>query len=242
MSPRVLVVQHEPTCPAALIGRWLAASGCELDVREAWHEPLPALTGYDGLLVLGGSMDADSDDRHPWLGHVRALFREAGADRRPSLGICLGHQLAALAFGGEVGRNPHGRAAGLRQVDWEPDVLFDPLAAGIAGEDRAVHWNQDVVTTLPTEAVRLASTLDGEVQAARFAPTVWGLQFHPEADLEVLRGWVAKDPGWAGCDTGPMLAEAGRAATELTRSWRPLAETFARLVRGRAAAREMLGP
>jgi len=242
MSARILVVQHEAWCPPALIGAWLAESGCEVDVRRAWAEPLPSLQAYAGLLVLGGTMDAGADGEHPWLPVTRDLIREAARRGVPALGICLGHQLTALALGGEVGRNPHGRTIGLRQVDWEPDALLDPLVGAMAGEDRALHWNQDVVTRLPADAAVLATTLDGAVQAARFAPTVWGVQFHPEADLDVARGWADLDPGaLARLDmtAEEVLTTMDLAGPELTKTWKPLAAAFAALVRGRAAATEL---
>jgi GMP synthase-like glutamine amidotransferase len=189
-------------------------------------------------------MDADDDARCPWLPGVRALIREAAEAGVPTLGICLGHQLAALALGGEVGRNPYGRTRGLRQVDWDPEVIFDPLVSAIAGEDRAVHWNQDVVTTLPPGAVLLASTLDGAVQAARFARTVWGVQFHPEADLAVVTGWAEHDRRSGALpddDVDARLRDIEAAMPDLAGTWVRLAAAFARHARGRAAARELFG-
>lgn len=254
MRPSVLVIQHEPGCPPVRFGEWLGAEGCRLDVVRAWEEPLPPLREYDGLLVLGGSMDADDDARCPWLPGVRALIRGAADAGVPTLGICLGHQLAALALGGEVARNPYGRTRGLRQVDWDPEVIFDPLVSTIAGEDRAVHWNQDVVTRLPEGAALLASTLDGAVQAARFAPTVWGVQFHPEADLAVVAGWAEHDRPAAALgenalgdnslgedDIDARLRDIEDAMPELAETWVRLAAAFARHARGRAAARELFG-
>jgi GMP synthase (glutamine-hydrolysing) len=228
--PRVLVVQHEPGCPPALIGEWLAESGCLLDVRPAWEQPLPSLKGYAGLLVLGGAMDADSHDRHPWLVVARERIVEAADRGVPTLAICLGHQLA------------FGRTVGLRQVDWEPGVLFDPLVGNIAGEDRALHWNQDVVTRMPEGGEVLASTLDGAVQAARFAPTVWGVQFHPEADHEVVRGWTRSESDFlvsVDMTAAEVLTTIDLAMPELTKTWQPLAAAFAALVRGRAAVTEL---
>ena len=40
----------------------------------------------------------------------------------------------------------------------------------------------------PTGAVALATAPGGELQAARFAPSVWGVQWHPEVDDEVEAG------------------------------------------------------
>ena len=237
---RILVVQHDPTCPPALFGGWLQGAGCRLDVRHAYRgEEQPTLRQYDGLLVLGGPMDADDDAGHPWLPRTRELIREAAARGVPTLGICLGHQLAALALGGAVGRSEHGPRVGVLPVGWGCEVLLDPLVDRIAGDGRAIQWNQDVVTALPPRADVLATGPEGEIQAARLASTVWGVQFHPEADESLVATWAAHDDGTLtalGLTADTVVAQARTAATELVDAWQPLAGSFARMVRGRAAA------
>ena len=147
---------------------------------------------HDALVVLGGSMDAD-DDRHPWLEPTRALIRTAADRGVPTLGICLGHQLCALAFGGEVGRSPLGQQVGLYEIGWTDAAADDALLGGLASGGRGVQWNDDLVLELPDDAVALARTPRDELQAARFAPTVWGVQWHPEVDVEILRVWAEED-------------------------------------------------
>lgn len=247
-APTVLVVQHEESAPLGRFGPWLVDAGLRLDVRRADLEELPALgtgtTAYDGLVVLGGAMAPDADEANPWLPLVRRRISEAARRGIPTLGICLGHQLAALALGGDVERNPHGRTIGLRQVDWEPAVFFDPLVRGIAGDDRAVHWNEDVVVELPPGAELLATTLDGQVQAARLAPTVWGVQFHPEVDAAIVGGWAAGSTealAALGMTAAQVVDEVVAAEAGLHRSWQRLAAAYAVLVRGRAAAADTAG-
>lgn len=132
----------------------------------------------------------------------------------------------ASALGGEVRRNPAGPQQGLLRVGWEEPAAADPLVGALATPRRAVHWNDDVVTVLPPGAEVLATAPAGEVQAARHAPSVWGVQWHPEADLDVVAGW----PG-----TTRAHDELRSAATELVEAWRPLASAFLDLVRERVA-------
>ena len=70
-------------------------------------------------------MGANDDATSPWLPAVKELIREAAADGVPTLGICLGHQLATVALGGEVLPNPAGRQFGLQDVNWEPAAHLD---------------------------------------------------------------------------------------------------------------------
>ncbi len=237
---RVLVVQHEDDCPPALLGRWLAEDGVELDVRRPYAgDALPADLGdHDGLLVLGGPMDADQDAEHAWLSATRELIRDgaaSGAGGTPTLGVCLGHQLVALALGGRVERNPQGRQLGVLSVGWNEAAAHDPLFAPLASDRRCLHWNQDVVTALPDGAVLLATAPGGEVQAARFAPRTWGIQAHPEADASVARRWAATEtPDASVLARGEAVAaEVAEVAPELESAWRGLATSFAREVSGK---------
>lgn len=237
-EPLVLVVEHESTCPPALLGEWLAAEGCRLDVwRPASTDGrVPDLARYDGLLVLGGEMGAYDDATHPHLTGVKELLRSAASARTPSLGICLGHQLTAVALGGAVERNSAGQTVGLRPVGWTPAAATDPLVAEVsaAGESRGVHWNSDVVTALPAGAVVLATTPDGRPQVVRHAETSWGIQLHPEVDVEVVRAWAEGDRAdhlERGIDSDAALDEIAAAHDELVATWRPLAAAFAALAR-----------
>ena len=195
MNAPILVVQHETDCPTGWVGDWLVEAGAELDVRHPYRgDDLPSdLHGYSGLIVLGGSMGANDDAENPWLTATKALIREGAVRRVPVLGICLGHQLCAVALGGEVVRNPRGQQIGVIPVGWTDEAAADELFGAMAGPVRAVQWNNDIVRRLPEGAVLLAETPAGEVQAARFAPTVWGVQWHPEAGHDIIRTWVDED-------------------------------------------------
>jgi GMP synthase (glutamine-hydrolysing) len=229
----VLVVQHQEDCPPAWIGQWLEEAGCALDVRHPYRgEDLPDdLTGHGGLLVLGGSMNAHEDDDHAWFAPTKALVRDAVERRTPTLGICLGHQLVAVALGGESRPNPLGQQLGLLGLGWTDAAGQDALFNGVPGE-YGVFWNDDVVVSAPEGTVVLARTPAGELQAARFAPTVWGVQLHPEVDEEVLRVWAEEDRDRQSEGVvDDVLARVAQHRAELASGWRPLADGFAVQVR-----------
>ena len=235
-EPSVLVVQHQDDCPPALVGRWLTEAGCRLDVRRPYAaDDLPAdLSGHDALVVLGGSMGAH--DAHPWLAPTQALVRSAAAHGVPTLGICLGHQLAAVALGGRSEVNPHGRQFGVLPVGWTQAADDDPVLGSRPG--RVIHWNNDVVTSMPPGAVTLAAAPDGAVQAARFAATVWGIQAHPEVDDAIVAAWAADEREEIGGDVvDTALVKMSAAGPELALAWQPVAAAFARCVRRSALGR-----
>jgi GMP synthase (glutamine-hydrolysing) len=234
-GPRIAVVQHEADCPPALFGEWLTDAGAELDICHAYAgEDLPDPTTYDALVVLGGAMGANDDADSPWLAPVRERIRTHAQDGVPVLGICLGHQLAAVALGGVVETNSRGQTFGLRTLGWTPDAHLDPLMSTVATPRRGVHWHDDVVTDVPEGTVVLAPADGVEVQAARLAPTVWGVQHHPEVEADLIRPWAVADRELhraQGLDTDAVLAEIDAARDELEAAWRPLAARFVELTR-----------
>ena len=233
MTPRVLVVQHEADDPIHLMGTWMR--GVELTTCHAYDgEPVPIVTdGYDGLVVMGGAMGAHDDEKAPWLPGVRQLIRAAAEERTPTLGICLGHQLCAVALGGEIVVNPNGRQLGLTEVGFAAESVDDPLLGAVVGPRRAMHWNDDVVARLPDGAHQLATAPTGEVQAVRYADTMWGVQWHPEVDDVLVAAW-ANDGGLVPSEKEQLVDDLVRARRELADAWRPLAERFAALVAQRA--------
>ena len=228
----VLVVQHQDDCPPAMVGDWLVEAGCSLDVRRPYAgDALPDdLSGHDTFVVLGGSMGANDDADHPWLAPTKDLVRDAVERRTPTLGICLGHQLVAVALGGAAARNPRGQQLGLLAMGWTDDAGHDDLMGDLLDTNVAVQWNDDIVTDVPAGTVVLARTPEGEIQAARFAPSIWGVQLHPEVDDRILKEWADEDPNrYAEGVIDEVLARIAAAREDLVAGWRPLARAFASL-------------
>ncbi|MDX6325943.1 MAG: hypothetical protein QOK15_2297 [Nocardioidaceae bacterium] len=236
MPREVLVVQHEPETPAGWVGDGLAAAGVRLTTcRPYAGDPLPLdLHGVDGLLVLGGAMDSWDDAGTPWLPATRDLVRTAERDSVPVLGICLGHQVAAAALGGTVGRNPAGTTLAVLPVASTEPAGHDPLFRGVP-LSMAVHWNNDVVLELPPGAEVTARSPDGAVQAARLGRHVWGVQFHPEAGSAIVGAWLAGEgTGLAvrGIDADAYLADIRHHEPLLEQGGRRLGTAFAALLDG----------
>jgi GMP synthase (glutamine-hydrolysing) len=224
------------------MGEWLRGAGLELDVRRPYAgETLPgSLEEHSGLMIMGGAMNAYADEACPWLPPTRALVRRAAADGVPTLGICLGHQLVTVALGGRVHQNPAGRQIGVLDVGWLPGAADDALFGQLDGSTVAVQWNDDVVQRLPSGAVTIARGPGGEVQAARFAPTVWGVQWHPEAGGDIVTKWAENDRDRAavlGLDVDAYVQQVRDATDRLRAAWRPLATRFAGLALRRTGSR-----
>ena len=229
----VLVVQHEPETPAGWVGEGLVAAGARLTpCRPYAGDAVPAdAHDWDGVVVLGGAMDSWDDGGTPWLPDTRELVRAAERDGVPVLGICLGHQLAAAALGGSVGRNPAGTTLAVVPVGWEPLASGDPVFRRL-GLAEAVHWNNDVVVDLPPGGAVMARSPDGAVQAARLGRNVWGVQFHPEVGSAIVGDWVASGGAGEGVDTKAYLAAIRQREPVLEEGGRRLGAAFAAVVLG----------
>ncbi|HEY0119746.1 MAG TPA: type 1 glutamine amidotransferase [Cellulomonas sp.] len=183
----VLVLTHAPHEGPGLIGRLL---GVPYRIRTVLDDPAPRLPAADelaGLVVMGGSMDADDVRGHPGLAAETRLIGDAVAAGLPVLGVCLGMQLLALALGAPLRRRA-GQEIGFGSVDLVAD---DPLlsALGPVGSSPTVlHWHSDVVEPPPGATV-LASTDTTPVQAFR-AGSALGIQFHVELDANQLDLWL----------------------------------------------------
>ncbi len=78
----------------------------------------------------------------------------------------------------------------------------------------------------------------GELQAARLAPSVWGVQWHPEAGVEIIAPWAEHDRDDAverGVDLDAYLRDIAEAHDRLRVTWRLLAHRFADLCLPRPA-------
>ncbi|QCB95444.1 type 1 glutamine amidotransferase [Cellulomonas shaoxiangyii] len=234
------VVQSSPDATLDRFADWLGEVDVRL-VRADLGDAIPGPTEVgDGLVVLGGHMSAHDDAVAPWLPGLRALLAVVSATDVPALGICLGAQLLAVARGGRVElAAPPGREAGVVDVRWRPEAEQDALLSGLAraaGPRRSTaqaSMHADAVVDLPRGAVWLASSSTYPFQAFRIG-SAWGVQFHPEASRETLRAWA---DGHVDVDTEAVVAQADARADEVEAAGRALAESFAALVRTRAAVR-----
>ena len=148
----VLVVEHEDKCPPALVGR-LAGRGRlrpgglpSLRRRRRAGARRRTTASWCSAARWVPTTTRSTAGSAP----VKERVRDAVATGLPTLGICLGHQLIAVALGGTVGRNPSGQQLGLLEVGWSQDAARPtPLFGPLATPRRGVHWNDDVVTRLP---------------------------------------------------------------------------------------------
>jgi GMP synthase (glutamine-hydrolysing) len=145
--------------------------------------------GTYGAVVITGSHSMVTE-RHKWSERTASWLALEVASGTPTLGICYGHQLLGQALGGTVQQNPLGWEMGTVEVTLcEPGLQDEVLGGGEATIRVHVSHTQSVLR-LPKNAVRLASNGRDINQAFRVGASVWGVQFHPEFDAEIVRAYI----------------------------------------------------
>jgi len=168
------------------VGDAWSGAWSEIDLRENAH--LPDARAAQGFIVTGSSSSVT--ERAPWMLRAEAWLRDAVAADTAVLGICFGHQLLAQALGGRVVKNPRGREIGTIDVALDANAARDALFEGAPSPLRANATHVDTVAELPKDATHLATTSLDDHAAFRVR-RAWGVQFHPEIDGDLMRGYLA---------------------------------------------------
>jgi len=238
--PRCLIVQHVAPEGPYRIARALERAGVDGDVRRVFDgdELPPDLEDHDGMVVMGGPMSAYSDDDFPSRRTELGLLGHALGSGRPTLGVCLGAQLLALAAGARVFAGGVEPEIGWGAVSLTPACDDDPLLAGVPTGVSVLHWHGDTFD-IPAGAVHLARTDRFEAQAFRVGERAWGLQFHLEVDAGAVTAFLDAfgEDALAGGTTPEAIEGGSPAALAALEDVRSLVlDRFAALVASRARA------
>jgi GMP synthase (glutamine-hydrolysing) len=234
----ILIVQNDVDDPPGMLDGWLREAGAEpVLCAPAAGQPLPAdLDGYAALIVLGGALGAYDDEAGDWLSALRALLADAVRIELPTLALCLGGQLLAVATGGRVS-TAETPEYGSQLIAKRQAAASDPLFRELPITPDVLQWHVDEITELPPGAVLLASSPVCEVQAFRVGRLAWGTQFHIETTPEVVRRWARQDAQLLHeYDLDAIVERSVRAHPDIAETWQPVVAAFAALATDPSAA------
>lgn len=154
--------------------------GHNTTIHHAYQDQnFPAQNQFDWLIVLGGPMNVDEEEKHPWLRTEKKFIEQTLAANKSYLGICLGGQLLAQVLGAKVTKNK------FQEIGWHDVIRNQNQHAAFAWPTKATvfQWHEDRFD-LPSGAIALATSEATEFQAYGYGKNVIGLQFHPESTAD----------------------------------------------------------
>ena len=184
----VLIVLHQEMSTPGRVGHYLQAHGIPLDVRRpALGCPLPAtLERHAGVVVFGGPMSAN--DETDFIRREIEWLSVPLKEQKPFLGICLGAQMLARYLGARVCFHPEGLV----------EIGYYPLHVTAAGRAVCEDWPSHVYQwhregfDLPAGAQLLAEGDTFAMQAFRYGPAAYAVQFHAEVTHAMMCRWMTR--------------------------------------------------
>jgi GMP synthase (glutamine-hydrolysing) len=187
-SRPVLAVLHQEHSTPGRVGHYLAKLGIPLDVRRPrFGDPLPeTLDAHAGAVIFGGPQSAN--DKDDFIRREIDWIAVPLAEKRPFLGICLGAQMLAKHLGAPVAYHPEGKA----EIGYYP-LRVTEHARDVCGDwpNVVYQWHREGFE-LPHDAKLLAEGDIFRVQAMRYGPAAYAIQFHAEVTHAMMCRWTTR--------------------------------------------------
>ena len=183
MSMKIAIFQHIASEPAGYFETVFTEHGIQYEYIWLYETGEVPATGATHLMFMGGPMSVNDEKELPYLKEEKALIRDAVRQGRPVLGICLGAQLIASAFGARV--YPYIQETGWHQLVREPtEGIFS-----VFPEQFHVFQLHGETFDLPAGSRLLCTGAAVKNQAFSYKTAI-GLQFHLELTDTIIREWT----------------------------------------------------
>ena len=145
-----------------------------------------AILNSDLVILLGGPISVYETKQYPFLkDEINSLKKRLSANK-PTLGICLGAQLMAVALGADV------YPGGTKEIGWK-EVMLMPQGTtsclSFLEHIPVLHWHGDTFD-IPENAQHLASTTTFNNQAFSINNNILAIQFHVEVNPSRIEQWL----------------------------------------------------
>ncbi len=238
MDKAVLIIKHVEQEGPGTVGKFLEEAGWQLvTVELARGEPLPdRVDGFAAVVVLGGPMNVYEEEAYPFLKKEDLFIKEVLKEEIPFLGICLGAQLLAKACGARVMKAAQ-KEVGWYTVDLTKQARQDRFFKRVESPLTVFQWHEDTFE-IPDGGVLLATSALVRNQAFRVGSCAYGLQFHVEVSLNMVREWMKSEKS---LDAENILRQGGIVRETLERQAAALFNNFRRLAESTARVKRVMG-
>jgi GMP synthase-like glutamine amidotransferase len=179
----ITIFQHGEHESAGEIEKYLLKVGTPFEIVRLYESnEISATTIPSNLIVLGGQMSVNNTKDYPHFADEKKIIRKMIGMNRPVLGICLGAQLIASAFGQKV-------YFCVPEIGWH-QVVRCVEDSCFPDSNCVFHWHNETFNLPPNAKL----VLQGDIvknQAFRLGSAL-AVQFHPEVTMEIISHW-AKD-------------------------------------------------
>jgi GMP synthase (glutamine-hydrolysing) len=180
----ITLFQHGKDEPPGEIEIYLRELRVPFEIIRLFETDTVPTVPSSGLIVLGGQMSVNDMKKYPFLIEEKRVIRDMVSAGEPVLGICLGAQMIASAFGERVFQDT-------RERGWAPVYPCSNAANMFFSESPQVfHWH-DETFTLPAGATLLATGTVIKNQAFRIGSAI-AVQYHPEVTLDIISRWATE--------------------------------------------------
>lgn len=207
----VYIFQHvEYEGPGAILPYFEAKGHNVHIVRLYAGDPIPHEDDVDFAIMMGGPMSVLDETKYPHFVREKELCCDMVQLGKPILGICLGAQMIASAFGAAIKPNPE------KEIGWFPVTFTGDVAEeiGLPSSLPVFHWHGETFD-IPEAATSFASSEACKNQAFKLGSAI-ALQFHVEVTDDsmesMLKNGAEEIEACAGCKFVQNAAEIKKAS------------------------------
>jgi GMP synthase (glutamine-hydrolysing) len=178
-SMKTIILRHTISTPPGTSVDWLEKRDLPFEVLMVKDiQKWPSLESFGDLIICGGGMNVDQEDKYPWLRTEKEFIRQCIKAGKKIVGLCLGSQLLAEVLGARV----------YKHTDWESG--WHDVRLADQSTLKVFEWHA-YTFDLPAGAELLATSSQCRHQAYQVGTQILAFQFHPEASRE----WILARAG-----------------------------------------------
>ncbi len=157
-----------------------------VDIQK--NDALPNSKDCDGIVITGSHSMVSEEES--WSLNIEKWLMDIVQNQIPTLAICYGHQLLAKALGGVSDYHPKGIEIGTVDISLNDEAKKDELFCDMPSIFKAHTIHSQSALSLPKDSIILASNQHDPHHAFRIGKHIWGVQFHPEFDKDIMDSYI----------------------------------------------------